>query len=68
VLPRWLSGKESACQCRRCKRHRFDPWVGMILWRRAWQATPVFLPGKFYGQRSLASCSSRGLKKSDTTE
>ena len=53
----WLSGKESACQCRRCKRHRFDPWVGMILWRRAWQATPVFLPGKFYGQ----SCPPQGF-------
>ena len=26
--PRWLSGKESACQCRRLRRHRFDPWVG----------------------------------------
>ena len=26
-LPRWWSAKESACPCRRCKRHRFDPWV-----------------------------------------
>ena len=33
-LPRWLSGKESACQCRRQKRLRFDPWVGKIPWRR----------------------------------
>ena len=33
-LPRWLSGKESACQCRWC---RMDPWVGKILWRRKWQ-------------------------------
>ena len=32
-LPCWLSGKESACQC---KRHSFDPWVGKIPWRRAW--------------------------------
>ena len=24
----------------------FDPWVGKIFWRRAWQATPVFLPGE----------------------
>ena len=31
-LPRWLSGKESACQCRRCRRHGFNPWVGKILW------------------------------------
>ena len=45
-LPRWLSGKESACQCRR---HRFDPWVRKSLWSRKWQLTPVFLPGKFRG-------------------
>ena len=32
-LPRWLSGKESACQCRRRRRHRFDPWVRKIPWR-----------------------------------
>ena len=45
-LPRWLSGKESSCQCRRC---RFDPWVGKIPWRRKQQPTPVFLPGKSHG-------------------
>ena len=33
-LPRWCNGKESACQCRRFKRHGFHPWVGKILWRR----------------------------------
>ena len=38
-----LSGKESACQCRR---HRFDTWVGKRPWRRKWQPTPLFLPGK----------------------
>ena len=42
-LPSWLSSKESTRQCRRCE---FDPWVGKILWRRKWQPTPVFLPGK----------------------
>ena len=41
LLPR-TSGKEPACQCRRHKRHGFDPWVGKILWRRAWQPTSVF--------------------------
>ena len=46
----------------------YDPWVGKIPWRRAWQPTPVFLPGKFHGQRSLAGYSPRGHKKSDTTE
>ena len=35
------------------RRHRFDPWVGRSPWRRKWQPTPVFLPGKFCGQRSL---------------
>ena len=33
-FPRWLSGKESACQCRRFRRLRFDPWIRKILWRR----------------------------------
>ena len=54
--------KEFACQCRRCKRHRFDPWVRRIPWRRKWQPIPVFLPGKFHGQRSLAGCSPRVAK------
>ena len=48
---------------------RFDPWVGKIPWRRKWQPTPVFLPGKFPGQRSLVGYySSRGHKESDMTE
>ena len=40
---------EPTCQCSRCKRHRFDPWVGKIHWSRKWKSTPVFLPGKFQG-------------------
>ena len=39
------------------KRHRFDPWVGKITWGRAWQPTPVFLPGESHGQRSLSGYS-----------
>ena len=35
----------------------FDPWVGKIPWRRAWQPTPVFLPGESHEKRSLASYS-----------
>ena len=50
-LPRWHSGKESAWQCRRCRRHGFYPWVGKSPWRRNWQPTPVFLPGKCHEQR-----------------
>ena len=40
-LPRYLSGKESACLCRR---YTFDPWAGKIPWRSTWQPTPLFLP------------------------
>ena len=46
----------------------FDPWVGKIIWRREWQPTPVFLPGKFHRQRSLVGYNPWGLKESDTTE
>ena len=49
-LSRWLSGKESTFQCRKCG---FDTWVGKIPWRRKWQSTPTFLPGKQHGQRSM---------------
>ena len=65
---RWLSAKESTCQCRRHKRLRFDPWVGKIPWRRAWQPTPVFLPEESHGQRSLVGYSPQNRKESDTTE
>ena len=44
------------------------PVSGKIPWRRAWQPTPVFLPGESYGQRSLVGCSPWGRKESDTTE
>ena len=45
-FPGGASSKETACQCRRCKRSEFDPWVRKIPWRRARQLTPVFLPGE----------------------
>ena len=56
------SGKESACQCGRPKRRGFNPWVRKIHWRRKWQPTPVFLPGKSCGWRSLEDYSPRGQK------
>ena len=59
-LPRWLSGKEPACQCRSRRRCRFDPWVRKIPWRRKWQPAPVFLPGESHGRRSLEGYSPRG--------
>ena len=43
-LPRWHSDKEFACQCRRHKRHGFNPWVEKSPWRKAWQPTPIFFP------------------------
>ena len=46
---RWLSGKESACQRRRCRRPGFDPWIEKIPWRRKWQPILVFLPLESHG-------------------
>ena len=56
-FPGGASREEPAYQCRRHKRLKFDPWVRTIPWRRAWQPTPVFLPGESHGQRNLAGCS-----------
>ena len=55
-----LGGKEPVYQC---KRHRFDPWVRKIPWRRKWQLTLVFLPGESHGQRSLVGYSPWGHKR-----
>ena len=46
----------------------FHTWVGKIPWRRAWQPTPVFLPGESHGQRSLVDYSPQGHKESEMTE
>ena len=50
------------------RRHRFNPWVGKIPWRRKWQPTPVFLPGKSHGQRSLGGYNPQGHKELDVPE
>ena len=68
--PQWgfpggsVSDEDSPCQR---KRRKSDPWVGKILWRSAWQPTPVFLLGKSHGQTSLAGYSPWGHKESNTT-
>ena len=62
-LPRWLSDKESTCQCKRCRRLRFDLWVRKIPWRRKWQPTPEFLPGESHGQRSLGGLQFMGSQR-----
>ena len=51
-----------------CGRPGFNPWVGKTPWRRAWQPTPVFLPGESHGQRRLVGYSPWGRKESDMTE
>ena len=66
-FPSGARGKELACQWRRCRRPRFDPWIGRILWRREWQPTPIFSPGKSHGQRSLVGYSPWGRKESNMT-
>ena len=52
------SGDKSICL--QCGRHGFNPWVGKIPWRSKWQPTPVLLPGKFHGWRSLVGYSPWG--------
>ena len=47
------------------QRFRFDLWIGKIPWRRAWQPTPVFLPGESHGQSSLVG-TVHGVAKSQT--
>ena len=59
-------GRDGESICLQCRRLRFDPWVGKIPWRRKWQPTPVFLPGKSHGRRSLVDYSPWGCKESDT--
>ena len=62
-LPCWLRRYRICLQCRR---PGFDPWIGKIPCRRAWQPTPVLLPGESHGQRSLAGYSPWGHKEWDT--
>ena len=65
----WLADGSDSKRIRlQCRRPRFDPWVGEIPWRTAWQPIPVFLNEEFHGQRSLAGYSLWGCKGSDTTE
>ena len=67
-FPGSTRGKEPTLQCKRLKRCRPDPWVRKISQSRAWQPTPVFLPGESHRQRSLAVHSPWGRTELDTTE
>ena len=61
-------GSDGKSICQQCRRPGFDHWVRKIPWRRKWQPTAVFLPGKFHGRRSLVGYNPRRHKESDTTE
>ena len=63
-----LKKKKKKRICLQCRRPKFNPWVGKIPWRRAWQPTPVLLPGQSHGQSGLVGYSPQGCTKSDTTE
>jgi len=65
AFPGGSDGKESACNVGDLGS---IPRLGRFTWRRAWQPTPVFLPGEFRGQRSLVGYSPWGCKESDVTE
>ena len=69
-LLKWLSGKESTCQRRRCRRCSFNPRGRKVPWRRKWLPTPVFLPGEFRGPSSLVDAVHGVAEESDnrTTE
>ena len=72
----WLSSN-SVCKykclrwlriCLQSRRPRFHPWVRKIPWKKEWLPTPVFLPGRFHGQKSLEGYSLWSGKESDMTE
>ena len=65
LLPSWLRRWSVYLQC---GRPGFKPWAGKIPWRGKWQSTPVLLPGKSHGQRSLVRYSLWGRQESDMTE
>ena len=67
-FPGGAADKESASQCRRRKRRGFDPWISKIPWRRKWQPTPEFLPGKSHRQKTLAGFGPWDHKESDIAE
>ena len=67
-LLRWLSGKESAIQCRRCKRHELDPWVRKIPGRRKWQPLQYSFLENPIDRGAWWATVPRGCKDSNTAE
>ena len=63
-----FKGTTLSCTCLQCGRPGFNPWVRKILWWRAWQPTPILLPGESHRRRSLIGYSPQGRRELDTTE
>ena len=68
IDPDFPGGSDGKAFCLQWGRPRFEPWVGKTPWQRKWQSTPVLLPGKSHGQRSLVCYSPWGGKEVGTTE
>ena len=64
----WLNGKRSSCQCKRHRRHSFNPWVRKSPWSRKWKPAPLLLLGKYHGQRALVGFCPWGCKEPDMAE
>ena len=62
-LPRWLSGKNKQTNHLSCRRCGLDPWMEKIPWRRKWQSTLVFLPGKSHGPEEPCGLRFMGSKR-----
>ena len=68
IIPGFPGGSDGKSICLHGGRTGLDSWVRKMPWRRKWQPTPVLLPGKFHGWRSLVGYNPWGRKESDTTE
>ena len=64
----WDAIAFSACQFRRHKSYIFNSWLRKTFWSGKWQPSPIFLPGKSHGQRSLAGYSLWSGKQLDMTQ
>ena len=58
-----LQQQRISLQCRRPKKHKFDPWMGEIPCRRKWQPTPLFLPGKILWTEEQGGLQSMGTQR-----
>ena len=67
-IPKWLSDNETACQCRRCRRHGFNPWVGKIPLKEGMATHSSTIARKSHGQGSLVGYIPWSCKELDMTE